>query len=412
MRRTSALVIGAGQAGLAMSHCLGRRGIDHVVLERGRVGERWHSERWDSLRLLTPNWMSRLPGWCYGGNDPDGYMTAEDVSRYLEGYALSFGAPVESGTTVHSVEPCTGGYRVATSCGIWQAQAVVVATGHCDIPSIPSMAQRLPASIHQVTPSDYRNPSSIPEGGVLVVGASASGVQIAEELHRAGHPATIAVGRHTRLPRLYRGRDIMWWMDQAGVLNDARPSDADQQRLLSQPSMQLVGHPDRRSIDLGTLHDQGVRIVGRAMSIEGTVVRLQEDLVETVQAAQLRLDRLLARLNAYAGLNGPSEDVDAARPLTFAPSPTTLDLRAEGIRTIVWATGFNRDYRWIKVPVLDGSGEVVQRAGITSAPGLYVMGLRFMRRRNSSFLDGVGADAELLADDIHGRLTANCRIAA
>ena len=173
MKRSSALVIGAGQAGLAMSHCLGRRGIDHVVLERGRVGERWHSERWDSLRLLTPNWMSRLPGWRYQGNDPDGYMTVADVTRYLEGYALSFSAPVQGDTVVHAVEPCAGGYCVATSRGAWQAQAVIIATGHCDVPLIPSMARHLPAPIHQVTPSDYHNPSSIPEGGVLVVGASA-----------------------------------------------------------------------------------------------------------------------------------------------------------------------------------------------------------------------------------------------
>src|SRR5215211_4141060 len=164
MRHVETIIVGAGQAGLALSRELTRLRRDHVVLERGRVGERWHSERWDSLRLLTPNWMSRLPGWCYRGNDPDGYMLASDVSRYLEGYASSFGAPVESNTVVHAVEPCAGGYRIATSRGAWQAQAVVIATGHCDVPLIPPMARHLPASIHQVTPSDYRNPSSIPEG--------------------------------------------------------------------------------------------------------------------------------------------------------------------------------------------------------------------------------------------------------
>ncbi|HSK40491.1 MAG TPA: NAD(P)-binding domain-containing protein, partial [Arenibaculum sp.] len=212
MKRTQVVVIGGGQAGLAMSHCLDRHGIDHVVLERGRIGERWRGERWDSLRLLTPNWMSRLPGFSYRGSDPDGYMTMPEVVRYLEDYARHSAAPVEDATTVRSVERLPDGYRpngyrpdgyrVETNRGTWMARAVVIATGHCDVPLVPAMARHLPADIRQVTPSRYRNPDDLPDGGVLVVGASATGAQLADELHRSGRPVTLSVGRHTRLPRL------------------------------------------------------------------------------------------------------------------------------------------------------------------------------------------------------------------
>ena len=408
MQHTDAIIIGAGQAGLAMSHCLSRRGIDHAVLDRGHIGERWRSERWDSLRLLTPNWMSRLPGWSYRGPDPDGYMTMPEVVRFLEDYARVGSAPVESGVTVSSVERAANGYRIVTDTGARMARVVVVATGHCDVPVAPAMARRLPADIHQTTPSRYRNPNSLPEGGVLVVGASATGVQLAEELHRSGRPVTLSVGRHTRLPRLYRGRDIMWWMDQIGVLDERADRARDLGRARSQPSLQLVGHPDRRTIDLAALRAGGVRVVGRTSGADGSRVHLCDDLAETTAAAQATLERLLARIDAFAA---PSPTA-APRPVTLAPSPTVLDLRAEGIRSVVWATGYRRDYGWLKVPVLDAAGEVIHHGGITPLPGLYVLGLRFLRRRKSNFIDGVGADAEELAGDILGHLAKHGCVAA
>ena len=410
MERIPALIIGGGQAGLAMSHCLSRRGIDHVVLERGRVAERWRSERWDSLRLLTPNWMSRLPGWTCRGTDPDGFMTMPEVVRMLETYARAVAAPVEDGTAVRSVERTAGGYRVETDRGAWTARAVVIATGHCDRPAVPAMARDLPAVVRQVVPSDYRNPDRLPAGGVLVVGASATGVQLAEELHRSGRPVTLSAGRHTRLPRLYRGRDIMWWMDRIGVLDETAAQVPDLARARGQPSLQLVGHPDRRTIDLGSLQALGVRVVGRSAGVDGHTVCLRDDLAETAAAAQRRLDRLLARIDASplaAGL--PAEDVP---PLVLGPSPAALDLRAEGIRTVLWATGYRRDYRWLKVPVLDAGGELIHHGGITPSPGLYVLGLRFLRRRKSNFIDGVGADAEELAGAILGHLATCGRVAA
>ena len=410
MRTTDAIVIGAGQAGLAMSHCLAARGIGHLVLERGRVAERWRSERWDSLRLLSPNWMTRLPGWTYRGADPEGFMTMPEVIGFLEGYAAA--APVETGVAVEAVKLTGGGYRLDTSAGVFAARAVVIATGQCDLPFIPAMAAALPKAVHEVTPSSYRNPAMLPAGGVLVVGASASGVQLAEEIHRSGRPVTLAVGRHTRLPRRWRGRDILDWMDRAGVLSERAEQVRDLAAARAQPSLQLVGRPDHASLDLGTLRDIGVRVVGRAAGIAGGRVLLQDDLAETTAAAERTLERLLARIGPVADAED-APDEPPPPPLTrFAPSPPAIDMAAEGIRSVLWATGFRRNYAWLQVPVLNAAGEIRHHGGITPAPGLYVLGLRFLRRRNSNFLDGVGADAEALAAHLHAHLATNGRVAA
>jgi putative flavoprotein involved in K+ transport len=412
MRQTDAIIIGAGQAGLAMSHCLARHGVDHVVLERGRTAERWRSERWDSLRLLTPNWMSRLPGWSYRGPDPDGFMTMPEVVRYLDGYAAAAAAPVEADTTVRGLRRTAGGYAVETSRGAWRTRVVVIATGHCDIPAVPAMARALPASIHQVTPSGYRNPGSLPDGGVLVVGASASGVQLAEEIHRSGRPVSLAVGRHVRLPRRYRGQDIMAWLERIGLLDETVGEVRDLAQARAQPSLQLVGRPDPRGLDLGVLQGMGVRLLGRATGAEGGVLHLADDLVETGAAAQRSLGRVLTRIDAVANDMGlPAEGWPPAIDLA-APTPSRLELRAAGIRSVLWATGFRRDYAWLQVPVLDAQGEVIHQGGITPAPGLYVLGLRFLRHRRSSFIDGVGADAEALGWHILGQLATAGRVAA
>lgn len=404
MKRADALIIGAGQAGLAMSFCLGRLGIDHVVIERGRIAERWRSERWDSLRLLTPNWMSRLPGWTWRGDDPDGFMTMPEVIEHLAGYARHAAAPVETGTAVHAVGRDGAGFLVETSRGRWLARSVVIATGACQEPLVPPMAAALPGDIHQTTPSAYRNPSMLPPGGVLVVGAAASGVQIADELRRAGRRVVLSVGSHIRLPRLHRGRDILWWMDRAGLLDESAEAVADLGRARRQPSLQLVGRPDRRSIDLGSLQALGVRLVGRAVAAEGSVMRFADDLADTVGAAQRKLERLLARIDRT--------HADPPRPLVLAPAAPSLDLRRQGIGTVLWATGHRRDYGWLRVPVLDPSGEIVHRGGITPAAGLYVLGLRFLRTRKSSFIDGVGQDAVALSQALHDHLARNRAAAA
>jgi putative flavoprotein involved in K+ transport len=412
MRRVEAVVIGAGQSGLAMSRCLGQAGIEHVVLERGRVAERWRSERWDSLRLLTPNWQSRLPGFRYQGPDPDGYMTTPEVVDFLGRYARSFAAPVEEGTSVLSMAPADDGFRVATDRGDWQSSSVVIATGHCDTPLVPAIASGLPDDVVQVVPSRYRDPGQLPEGGVLVVGASASGVQLADEIHASGRPVTLAVGRHTRLPRVYRGRDILWWLDAMGVFDESVDDVFDLRVSRDQPSLQLVGRPDRATLDLPTLQARGVRLAGRAAGAEDGRVFFADDLVAYTAAADSRLARLVQRIDVFAARTGLDAEVGPPEPfqpfLWPAAAPTEIDLRAAGIRTVVWATGFRRLYPWLRLPVLDGRGEIRHQGGVTAFPGLYVIGLYFLRRRKSSCIDGVGQDAM----ELTAHLAAHLRRAA
>jgi putative flavoprotein involved in K+ transport len=402
MPRTDVVIIGGGQAGLAMSRCLTDRRIAHVVLERGRIAERWRSERWDSLRLLTPNWQSRLPGFAYDGQDPDGFMTMPEVAGFLERYARRAEVPIVTGTSVTAVTQAARGYRVATTTGTWTARAVVVATGYSDTPSVPRVAARLSLGITQVVPAQYRRPSQLPPGGVLVVGASATGLQLADELRQAGRDVTIAVGHHTRVPRTYRGRDILWWLDAMGVLRERADQVYDIRVSRAQPSFQLVGRPDRATLDLLTLRARGVHVVGRLLDVDGVRIRLDDDLVTTTVSADVKLAVLLRRIDRFAASSGLEGEVGPPEPFephwrAFVEAPDVLDLRARGVSTVLWATGFRRAYPWLRVPVLDEAGEIRHHGGLTTSPGLFVIGLQFLRRRNSSFIDGVGADARDLS---------------
>jgi len=422
MPRVQAIVIGGGQAGLAMSRCLTERNVEHVVLERLRIGERWLGERWDGLRLLTPNWMTRLPGWRYGGPDPDGFMTMPEVAAFLASYARSFAAPVEAGTTVLRVaREVAGGrarFRVETDRGVWTADAVVLATGDCDRPCVPSAAAGLSPGIAQVVPSAFRNPDALPPGGVLVVGASATGVQLADALAAAGRPVVLSVGAHTRIPRRWRGRDIFWWLDRCGVLDDPWHRVGDIARARRQPSLQLVGNPDGRSIDLATLAGRGVRLAGRLSGIDGTEAGFAPDLLASAADAERRLGRLLARIDATAadrGLDAGAPPAERPAPIPtdlLTGAPDRLDLAAEGIGSVIWATGFRRAWPWLALPVVGADGEIVHDGGVTAVPGLYVLGLRFLRRRKSSFIDGVGPDAEALAEHLLRHARARSRRAA
>jgi putative flavoprotein involved in K+ transport len=416
MRRKDAVIIGGGQAGLAMSRALAERTVDHVILERGRVAERWRSERWDSLRLLTPNWQSRLPAFSYEGPDPEGFMTMPEVVDYLERYSRAIEAPVEEHTTVTAVEPADSGYRVRTDEGEWESAAVVIATGHCDVPFVPRLSAGLSPGILQLVPTRYRNPRSLPEGGVLVVGASATGAQLADEIQKSGRAVTLAVGRHIRLPRRYRGKDILWWFDRMGLFDETAADVYDLEASRRQPSLQLVGTPDHASLDLPLLQGRGVRLTGRVVGIEGSRIRFADDLVTHTVAADAKLARLLARIDEFAASSGLSREVGAAEPFVPFfwpdPAPEEIDLVAEGIRTVIWATGFRREYPWLKVPVLDERGEIRHREGITDSPGLYVLGLQFLRRRKSNFIDGVGSDARELAEHLSGFLEERRRAIA
>jgi putative flavoprotein involved in K+ transport len=406
-----AVIVGAGQAGLATSHCLARHGVEHVVLERGDVGTRWTTARWRSLRLLTPNWMSRLPGWGYQGPDPDGFMSAGALQAWLHAYAASLSASIHTHTCVEDVRATADGYAVTTDRGSWRARVVIVATGDCVVTAVPHLAAGLSPSIQQVHPTGYRGPEQLPDGGVLVVGASATGAQLAAEIHASDRPVTLSVGRHTRLPRRYRGQDILWWMDRAGVLSEPLTTAAARARFRGQPSMQLTGRTDMPAIDLASLHDAGVRIVSRTRAIEQTRVALAQDLSATLADAQDRLDRLLDRIDGIAD-GAPPADRDARRTIRLPEGPGQLDLATEGIRSVVWATGYRRHDPWLAVPVRDASGAIRHDRGITAAPGLYVVGERGLSARNSSFIDGVGADAARIAAHAARTLNAAAKAAA
>jgi putative flavoprotein involved in K+ transport len=411
--RTTTLIIGAGQAGLAMSHCLSELDIEHVVLERGQLAQRWRTQSWDSLRLLTPNWMTRLPGFQYDGSDPDGFMSAPELIAFFERYAASSATPIATDTAVQSVERSMDGFRVVTSRGEWSASSVVVATGYCDLPAIPAANRGVAPSVLQIAAPDYRHPDQLPTGGVLVVGASATGVQLADEIQRSGRQVTLAVGRHTRLPRSHRGRDILWWLDRLGALSQSADQVEDIERSRHQPSMQLVGRPDHASLDLGLLHERGVRLVSKIRDINGHRVSLADDLVATMSAADIKMAEVLTRIDQFIAKTGvtasPREPFRPTWPLA-AGAPPSLDLKREGIETVIWATGCRRAYPWLRVPVLDSRGEIRHVGGITPEAGLYVLGLNFQRRRNSSFIDGVGHDAWEIAHEI-ARSMARVRVA-
>ncbi len=398
-RNITTVVIGAGHAGLAMSHRLSARAIDHVVLERGEVANTWKTERWDSLRLLTPSWQSRLPGFRYDGDDPDGFMTMPDVISFIQRYAGVVDAPLQTGTTVTRVRPDARGYEVTTSEGSWSARSVVVATGACNRAHVPAFATDVPAGIDTLTAATYRNPDQLADGGVLVVGASATGIQLADEIHRSGRPVTVAVGGHVRAPRVYRGRDIHRWMDDTGMMDERYDEVDDIVRLRRLPSLQIVGTPTRTTLDLNAVTAIGVRLVGRFAGIREGRAQFSGSLRNVCALADLKIGRLLDAIDTWAtehGLDGELEQPWRPAPTIVDESPPLgLDLNRDGIRTILWATGFRPDYSWLDVPVLDRKGLIRHDGGVViDAPGMYLLGMPFLRRRKSSLIDGAGDDAE------------------
>ncbi|WP_419911738.1 NAD(P)-binding domain-containing protein [Hoeflea sp.] len=408
MNQTTTVIIGAGQSGLAISQQLTQRSIDHVLLERGDVANSWRTERWDSLRLLTPNWQSRLPGYQYDGPDPDAYMNMPEVIRFLDGYSRHIAAPVQTGTSVETVQRTDTGYRVKTNRGVWQCRTLVVATGACNIANVPKLAAQLPGKIDSVTPMQYRNPAQLADGRVLVVGASATGMQLAREIREAGHEVVLAAGEHVRVPRVYRGRDIKWWMDKCGLL-DLRYDEVDDiRRARRVPSLQLAGSPDRTNLDINALSEQGIEIVGRLAGVNGNKLLFSGALGNICALADLKMNRLLDTIDAWIGENDPGSLATPAHryeATRIASSPRLdIDVLAEGIKTIVWATGYRPDHSWLDVPVFDHKGRLLHDGGVTGAPGLYVMGLPFLRRRKSSLIDGAGDDAKDLAAHLHSYL--------
>jgi putative flavoprotein involved in K+ transport len=388
-----------------MSRRLTERSIDHVVLERGEVANSWRTERWPSLRLLTPTWQTRLPGRRYGGDEPDGFLPIPEVIGFLSDYAGAISAPVQTHTTVTAVRAAGSGYEVATTQGVWRCATVVLASGACNVAVVPAMAEAVPRQIATVTPMTYQGPDQLSDRGVLVVGGSATGVQLAEEIQRSGRAVTLSTGEHVRLPRLYRGRDIFWWMDAAGVLDHRYHEVDDIVRARHVPSPQLIGTPERATIDLSTLTAGGVRVVGRLGRIRDSVAQFSGSVAHLCKLADLKMNRLLDTFDAWANAAGLDDSVDPPHRFesTRAAGPPTLavDLHRSEIGTIIWACGYRPDHSWLDLRAFDRARRIRHDGGVVcGAPGVYLLGMPFLRRRRSSFINGADHDTADLGDHL------------
>jgi putative flavoprotein involved in K+ transport len=404
------VIVGGGQAGLVLSYHLGQLGLEHILLERGRLVERWRSQRWDSLAFQFPNWTLELPGYGYAGNDPDGFAPRDEVVRFLERYAALVKAPVRSGVTVRAIrqKPGSARYLVGSDDGVIEAANVVLATGPYQEPAVPSVSASLPHAIVQVHSASYRNPASLPPGAVLVVGSGSSGCQIVEDLLESGLRVYLSVGRHRRLPRRYRGRDVFWWLGAMGVLDqtvDRHPEGK------SAPNPLFTGVRGGHDIDLHRYVANGVVLLGHVRGASESRLALAQDIEDVLargDEAFVGFKRSVDDFVQRTG-NGPPEEpaVQAAvEPPTLPPSPTELDLERAGVTAVIWATGFRFDFGWVVLPVFDEHGQPAQRRGVTRCPGIFFLGLPWMHKLKSSVLCGVGEDAAYLAEQIaarHGR---------
>jgi putative flavoprotein involved in K+ transport len=405
LEQVRTLIIGGGQAGLVMSHRLKQRGLKHLVIERHRIAERWRSERWDGLRFQFPNWSVRLPDFPFPHTDPDGFATSREIVDFISAYADFIAAPIRCGVAVTALRRRDGGSGLIaeTSDGSNEADNVVVATGPYQSPVLPALL-RDDVNLFQVHASRYLNPDQLPPGAVLVIGAGASGSQIAEELLRAGRRVYLSVGRHTRLPRRYRGRDLIWWLSAMGI-----DQTAVEQRGPSRLLPLITGAYGGHTIDFRRFAADGVTLLGRVKAAHDGIVDLAPDLAESLANGDAMYASFLDRVDAHIEHHALAMPQDpAARAMLSDPSCVTeplrqLDISADGIGAVIWATGYGVDFSWIDVPVLDARGEPVHRRGVTEVPGLYFLGLQWLSKMSSSFLSGVGDDAADLADYIAAR---------
>ena len=402
IEKIEALVVGGGQAGLAMSEHLSNCGVPHLVLERYRIAERWRSERWDSLVANGPAWHDRFPGMEFPDLDPDAFASKEQVADYFVAYAEKIAAPIRCGVEVKEVRKIVGrpGFRVETSAGVIEANSVVAATGPFQHPVIPAVVPE-DAGIMQIHSNAYRNPEQLPEAAVLVVGAGSSGGQIADELLRANRRVYLSVGPHDRPPRSYRGRDFVWWLGVLGKWDAASPGPRTEHVTIS-----VSGAHGGQTVDFRRLAAQGMILVGRTESFEHGVMRFAPDLADNLAQGDANYLSVLDEADAYVARNGldlpeePEARVIGSDPECVTDPILELDLAQAGVASIIWATGFAVDYSWLKVDAFDEQGKPKHQRGVSAEPGIYFLGLPWQSRRGSSFIWGVWHDAKFLADHI------------
>jgi len=398
------VIVGAGQAGLAVSYYLTQQNREHVLLERQRIGEAWRSAKWDSFTLVTPNWMLQLPGFIYKFDHPDGFLTRDEVVQYLDNYVDQFDLPVRTGVEVTAVEGTDSGarFRLETNIGPFAASNVVIATGTFQKPKIPAFSSQLASHLHQIHSSEYRNPDELPPGAVLVVGGGQSGCQIAEELNQHGRRVYLCTGSAARMPRRYRGRDSFWWAEKLGLF-DQTVADlpSPQARFAANP--QVTGKDGGRTLSLHQLVIDGVTLLGRMQDASGAQVSLADDLTDNLaQADKFSADfkKGVDKYIAATGMQAPEEAQPELRAGYDSEVITHLDLDRAGITSVIWATGYTFDYAWVKFPVCDEGGYPVTQRGVTDHPGLYFIGLHWLHTRRSGLLSGVGDDAANVAEHI------------
>ena len=398
-RSVDVAIIGGGQAGLATSWHLSQAKVDHVVLESGRVAETWRSRRWDSFCLVTPNWSVQLPGARYDGPEPDGFMSLAELVDYFQSYANSFDAPVEENSPVTKLEADGGGFLLTLADGKIKARSVVVATGAYQRPHRPAGAESLPDNVVQLFAEEYSNPAALAPGAVLVVGSGQTGCQLAEEIHESGRKVFLACGRCVWVPRRLEGHDAVWWMVESGFMDrtpDKLPSPM--ARLLGNP--QVTGHDGGRDLNFRVLNEMGVELLGRYVGAEGSKLQFADDLAASVDFGDARLADLLKFAEASCAAKGTAAPAFEMPPPLRIETRTELDVARDGVGTVIWTSGYRPDYGWVKFPVFDGMGFPVQVDGGTTVPGLYFMGVHWMRKNKSSILYGVGEDAGVVARQI------------
>ena len=397
------IIIGGGQAGLSVSYCLKQRGIDHLILEKQKIGHEWRSRRWDTFCLVTPNWQCQLPGYPYPGNDPYGFMSKDEIVKYLEGYAASFNPPIKEGVTVAKVSKMeTGIFAVSTSIGEYTGDRVIIAVSGYHTPKIPRLAERLPDSIHQLHSSTYQNPESLPAGSVLVVGTGQSGCQIAEDLHLAGTQVHLCVGGAPRSPRLYRGKDAVEWLDKMGYYDLTIDEHPKKETARSNTNHYLTGRDGGREIDLRKFALQGMKLHGRLRLISDGKLEFQDDLQHNLDRADTVAENIKHKIDRFI----EKEQIEAPQEQPYIPvwqpehPESNLDLAAANIQTVIWSTGFVTNFSWIDIPVFNGSGSPSHDRGITNVSGCYFIGLPWLHTWGSARFSGVARDASYIAEHI------------
>jgi len=403
----SVIVIGGGQAGLSMSYHLKSRGIDHLVLEKHRIGHEWREKRWDSFCLVTPNWQCQLPGFPYAGDEPHGFMKKDEIVRYIEAYAASFGPPLLEGVAVSALRRGAGGaYELSTTAGDFTAGQVVVAVGGYHVPTIPSFAERLPDDITQIHSSEYKNPERLPEGAVLVVGSGQSGCQIAEDLHLAGRRVHLCLGGAPRTARFYRGKDVVAWLHEMGYYNMPVDEHPLKERVRAKANHYVTGRDGGRDIDLRKLAREGMQLYGRLTGIRGGVLAIAPDLKRNLDQADAVAESIKTTIDKLIEARGIDAPTEARYTPVWVPEvePRELDVAKANIRAVIWSIGYRSDYSWIEVPVFDGKGYPSHQRGVTMVDGLYFLGLPWLYTWGSGRFSGVAEDASYLAERIEARL--------